>query len=302
MNEICARSGMAPSSISVDHIRGSQSSDISQRGLLSLDAESTKTAKKQLKSALKLGYKSVLDRFTNDVAFALRSTERGLTRSAMLVQDAIATAVLPNPGRSSEQKTMGVGAQGSMQYGAGANAAFTARLLFLRAEPADLLKASLITSMTDPTMAVSWLGAAYSLSEFANLMAVTGQVNRLITFGQSTVSWDSEAPPFEKNRQSALQYLRHIVDADTAAAERTASKQEEDARRSQQAQPKYSEPYPAKGRGKGGSSSSTTGTSPAQAEAARSSYSSYGSYGRRGSQEWRGRWYWDYTRNCWAEF
>ena len=236
----------------------------------------------------------MLDRFTNDVAFALRSTERGLTRSAMLVQDAIATAVLPNPGRSSEQRTMGVGAQGSMQYGAGAKAASTARLLFLHAEPAALPKASLITSMTDPTMAVSWLGAAYSLSEFANLMASTGQVNRLMTFGQAIVSWDSEAPPFDKNRQSALQYLRHIVDADISAAERTASKQEEDARRSQQAQPKYSEPYPAKGRGKGGSSSSTTGTSPAQAEA--------GSYGRRGYQEWRGRWYWDYTRNCWAEF
>ena len=76
-------------------------------------------------------------------------------------------------------------------------------------------------------------------------------MNRIITFGQSTVAWDAAAPPFEKTRQSALQYLRHIVDADTAAAERTASKQEEDARRSQQVQPKYSEPYPAKGRGKG---------------------------------------------------
>ena len=91
-----------------------------------------------MKSALKLGYTSVLDRCTNDVAFALRSTERGLTRSAMLLQDAIATAVLPNPGRSSEQTTMGVGAQGSMQYGAGATAASTARLLFLRADPAAL--------------------------------------------------------------------------------------------------------------------------------------------------------------------
>ena len=91
-------------------------------------------------------------------------------------------------------------------------------------------------------------------------MAITGQVNRLMTFGQAIVSWDTEAPPFEKNRQSALQYLRHIMDADIAAAERTASKQEEDARRSQQAQPKYSEPCPAKGPGKGGSSSSTTGT------------------------------------------
>ena len=153
---------MAPSKLAVEDIRGSQSSDIGQRGLLSLDAESTQTAKKQVKSALKLGYTSVLDRFTTDVSFALGSTERGLTRSAMLVQDAIATAALPNPGRGSEQRTMGVGAQGSMQYGAGSTATSTARLLFLRAEPAALLKASLITSMTDPT--VSWLGAAYTPS------------------------------------------------------------------------------------------------------------------------------------------
>ena len=144
---------------------------------------------------------------------------------------------------------MGVGAQGSMQYDAGANATSTARLLYLRADPAELLRANLISSPNDPCMAVSWLGAAYSIGEFANLLSVTGQVNRLITFGQSTIAWDSEAPPFDKTKQSALQYLRHIVDADTAAAERTASKQEEDARRSQH-------------RGKGGSSSSTTRTSP----------------------------------------
>ena len=227
VNEICARSGMAPSNITVEHIRGSQGSDISQRGLLSLDAESTQTAKKQVKSALKLGFKSVLDRFINDVGFALRSTERGLTQSAMRVQDCSATAVLPNPGRSSEQRTMGVGAQGSMQYNAGANATSTARFLYLRADPAELLKANLITSPNDPCMAVSWLGAAYSLGEFANLLSVTGQVNRIITFGQSTVAWDAAAPPFEKTGQSALQYLRHIVDADTATAERTAPKQQE---------------------------------------------------------------------------
>ena len=80
VNEICARSGMARSSMTVEHIRGSQGSDISQRGLLSLDAESTQTAKKQVKTALKLGFKSVLDRFINDVGFALCSTERGLTQ------------------------------------------------------------------------------------------------------------------------------------------------------------------------------------------------------------------------------
>ena len=101
VNEICARSGMAPSNITVEHIRGSQGSDISQRGLLSLDAESTQ------KSALKLGFKSILDRFVNDVGFALRSTERGLTQSAMRVQDCIATAVLPNPGEAQSREPWG---------------------------------------------------------------------------------------------------------------------------------------------------------------------------------------------------
>ena len=68
-----------------------------------------------------------------------------------------------------------------MQYGAGANATSTARLLYLRADPAELLRANLISSVNDPCMDVSWLGAAYSIGEFANLLSIAGQVNRLIT-------------------------------------------------------------------------------------------------------------------------
>ena len=67
--------------------------------------------KKQFKSAVKLGFETILERFTKDVEFASRATERGLTRSAMLIQDAIATTVLPNPDRTTEQRTMGVGSQ-----------------------------------------------------------------------------------------------------------------------------------------------------------------------------------------------
>ena len=88
VNDICSRSVMKPSVLSVEEIRGGQTSDLSACGLLSLDAEATQGAKKNLKSATKLGYSGILDRFTKDVAFALRSTERGLTRSAMLVQAA----------------------------------------------------------------------------------------------------------------------------------------------------------------------------------------------------------------------
>ena len=82
---------------------------------ISLDADATQGAKTH-KSATQLSYSGILDRFTKDVAFALRSTERGLTRSAMLIQDVLATVVFPNPGRNTEQRTMGVGSQGSMTY------------------------------------------------------------------------------------------------------------------------------------------------------------------------------------------
>ena len=78
VNDICSRSGMKPSAFSVEEIRGGQTADLSARCLLSLDAEAKQGAKKQLKSAIKLGYSGILDRFTKDVAFALRSTERGL--------------------------------------------------------------------------------------------------------------------------------------------------------------------------------------------------------------------------------
>ena len=59
----------------------------------------------------------------------------------MLVQIMLANAVLPNAGRSTEQRTMGVGSHGSIAYGAGATAATTARLLYLRGEQSELLKA-----------------------------------------------------------------------------------------------------------------------------------------------------------------
>ena len=67
LNEISNRSGMKPSALSVEDIHGGQTADLSNRGLLSLDAEATQSAKQQLKSAVKMGYTSILDRFTKDV-------------------------------------------------------------------------------------------------------------------------------------------------------------------------------------------------------------------------------------------
>ena len=258
MSDICNRSRMK---LSVEEVRDGQTADLSSRGLLSLDAETAQSAKKQLKTAVKLGFANIFDRFTKDVAFALRAAERGLTRAAMLVQDVLASAVLPNPFRNTEQRTISVGSQASMTYGAGSTAAATARLL--RSAPQG------------------WAGFIVGRLPHCRVLA-RGRIlaERVCQHHCSHEPCEPpcdvrtgrrdrrpDSPPFERNRDSAVQYLRHLVDAAIAAAERTARKQEENAKRSQQAQPKYSEPYPAKGRGKGSGGSQASSTCPGQAEA-----------------------------------
>ena len=50
--------------------------------------------------------------------------------------------------------------------------------------------------MTDVRIAISWLGAAYSVAEFAGIIGMTNQVSRLVTFGISTVKAEAARPPY----------------------------------------------------------------------------------------------------------
>ena len=260
---------MKPSALSVEEIGGAQTADLSSRGLLSLDAETTQSAKKHLKSATKLGFANILDRSTKDVAFVLRATERGLARSVTMH----CKTFWPQPSYRTQAGTP--------------------------TDPAALFKAGLISSMLTAPLPCPGSGRILAARVCRHHRSHkpceppdnSWAVRRHLGPGCAA---------FEKSRDSAVQYLRHIVDAGIAVAARTTQKQEDDAKRSQQVQPKYSEPYPAKGRGKGSGGSQASSTRPAQVEAARSSYSSYGSYGCSQGYD-RGRWYWDYSRNCWAE-
>ena len=87
---------------------------------------------------------------------------------------------------------MGVRSHRSMQYGAGATAGSTARMTYPRGEPQ-----AVISSAQDAPMAFSWLDAVYVLNEFAGIIGMSSQINRLVTFGQGTLTWDQGAQPFE---------------------------------------------------------------------------------------------------------
>ena len=93
---------------------------------------------------------------------------------------------------------MGVGSQGSMTYGAGSIAAVAARFLYFRDDHSALLKAGL-SSMTDTPIAISWLGAVYSVTEFAAIIGGDESGQPLGHCCIFTVTWGPESPPFKRN-------------------------------------------------------------------------------------------------------
>ena len=79
------------------------------RGLNSLDSAVIQEARKKLKSALKNGYHSLLDRYELDLQYRVRMLEVGRREADMLRMELSANLVLAAPKQSQAQRTLGVG-------------------------------------------------------------------------------------------------------------------------------------------------------------------------------------------------
>ncbi|CAE7911719.1 unnamed protein product, partial [Symbiodinium sp. KB8] len=87
----------------------SASKDVAGRGMASFEGDNIRKAKLALGKAKKLGFTSVLDRFTKDNTYACSLTNNGITRRSVRVMDCLVQAYLPNPGRTTTQRAMAVG-------------------------------------------------------------------------------------------------------------------------------------------------------------------------------------------------
>ena len=79
------------------------------RGLNSPDSAVIQEARKKLKSALKTGYHSLLDRYELDLQYRVRMLEVGRREADMLRMELSANLVLAAPKQSQAQRTLGVG-------------------------------------------------------------------------------------------------------------------------------------------------------------------------------------------------
>ena len=92
----------------------SASKDVAGRGLASFKGKNIRKAKLSLGKARQLGSTSILDRFTKSNVYACSLTATGCTRRSVRVLGCLVNAYLPNPGPSTTQRRMAVGASAAI--------------------------------------------------------------------------------------------------------------------------------------------------------------------------------------------
>ena len=96
---------------------------------MSAEAATIRDAKDRRIRAGKLNYASVAQRFDQDQQFRTRMMQEGRNIEDMQKFDYLSYAVLPDPGRSEEQRHLRAGSHYMSEYGHGATAA-PAKLVF----------------------------------------------------------------------------------------------------------------------------------------------------------------------------
>ena len=127
----------------------SASKDVAGRGMASFEGDSIRKAKLALGKAKKLGFKTILERFTKDNTYACSLTNNGITRRSVRVMDCLVQAYLPSQ--------------------------------------EDLCVAGLTSTPDDAPVAFTWYGAFLSMQDFVRNCARCESSVQLQTFGYGMV-------------------------------------------------------------------------------------------------------------------
>ena len=171
--EAAARaSGKRKSDLTVEDVITNMRTEAGGRGLQSLDSAALEKAKQIHKLADKKGFSTIVERFDSDVEFTLASIRQGYDREFLRIEDVLVHSALPNLGRSQAQRSLGTGTFGSGSgYDRVERMESIARLLYFD-EPQGpaALRAGLIEVITDPPLCIMWLGVAYSVRSFVEVL------------------------------------------------------------------------------------------------------------------------------------
>ena len=230
----------------------SASKDVAGRGMASFEGDSIRKAKLALGKAKKLGFKTILERFTKDNTYACSLTNNGITRRSVRVMDCLVQAYLPNPGRTTTQRAMAVGSNATVTQEIGPHREDVphCRVAFFECSQEDLCVAGLTSTPDDAPVAFTWYGAFLSMQDFVKNCARCESSVQLQTFGYGMVE-------IRGNDVTLIsQNLNTMIADDVQYASQAAAEARASAQKSQAAQPKYQTHLPpgkgeAKGKGKG---------------------------------------------------
>ena len=234
----------------------SASKDVAGRGMASFEGENIRKAKVSRNKAINLGFKNILDRFNRSNTYACSLAQAGVTRRAVRVMDWLVKAFLPNPGRTTAQRTMAVGSNATVtqEIGPHRDDVPHCRLVFFECDQEELCVAGLTSTPDDSPIAFTWYGAFLSHQDFVKNCARCPTGVRLQTFGHGFLDIHGN------DAEAISQSITTIVADDLEYAAQTAAEARAAAQRSQAAQPKYATHLPPgkgeqkgqqKGKGKG---------------------------------------------------
>ncbi|CAE7518954.1 unnamed protein product [Symbiodinium sp. CCMP2592] len=148
-----------------------------KRGQMSAEAAAIRDAKDRKIRAAKLNFDTVSDRFEKDAQFNVRMMQEGRNFEDMQKFDHLSNAVLPDPGRSEEQRYLRAGSH----YGGG-NVPPAKLVYYAHCEVEPLRNLRFIDDTADVPIGLTYLGAFLPPRLYAEVAAVNDAAKRILTF------------------------------------------------------------------------------------------------------------------------
>ncbi|CAE7403505.1 Wrn [Symbiodinium sp. CCMP2592] len=148
-----------------------------KRGQMSAEAAAIRDAKDRKIRAAKLNFDTVSDRFEKDAQFNVRMMQEGRNFEDMQKFDHLSNDVLPDPGRSEEQRYLRAGSH----YGGG-NVPPAKLVYYAHCEVEPLRNLRFIDDTADVPIGLTYLGAFLPPRLYAEVAAVNDAAKRILTF------------------------------------------------------------------------------------------------------------------------
>eukprot|EP00439_Symbiodinium_sp_Y106_P057262 s2270_g8.t1 len=184
-----------------------------KRGQMSAEAATIRDAKDRRQRAAKLNYPSVADRFDKDDQFKTRMMQEGRNMEDMQKFDYLSFAILPDPGRSEEQRHLRAGSHYTSDYGQATGVTPAKLVFYAHCEVEPLRTLRLIDDVSDVPIGLCYMGTFLNPRLYCEIAGVNSNARKILTF-------DGEVTINSNNADDIAAELAQILIDSMASAER----------------------------------------------------------------------------------